>query len=601
LTSNLPPTISCLISRGGRTTRATGALFRCGSLDEIPCGPNGAIALVPFCMIRERGFEAHSADEQILVLVVEDETEVVSAAVTANDCDESIEYSTPVYEPDDEGYVRLVQRVISEEIQQGEGSNFLISREARTKLEGPVPVLAEQMFWRLVRMEPNAYMTFCFSDGDTYWIGASPERNVTIRDRTITMNPICGTLPKRPDLTPEELLAFVTDPKEIHELFQVVDETLKMMARLSPTGGRVLGPYLKEMASVIHTEYVLQGEADLTPIEAFRQSMFAPTMVGSPLQNAARVIARHESSSRGYYSSAILLLDKDEQSLDSAITIRTMELRADGTGIVRAGASLVRDSNPNDEVREVAAKASAMFGALGPSSRPSAVLDAAATPQVLEALASRNTTLSEFWMAPQGTVADAPTGLRAILIDHEDDFSAMLGHLLHHAGIDTEVLPFDADVASGDADLFVLGPGPGDPLATSDRKIRRLHERVATLLAAEVPFIAVCLSHQVLCHTLGLEIESLDPPLQGVQRLVDLYGEQEHVGFYNTFIPVAPQTQPQGVEMALSGQHVVSLRSARFISYQFHVESVLTSRGMQILQAGVAHLTQPLVAPKAAG
>jgi phenazine biosynthesis protein phzE len=92
---------------------------------------------------------------------------------------------------------------------------------------------------------------------------------------------------------------------------------------------------------------------------------------------------------------------------------------------------------------------------------------------------------------------------------------------------------------------------------------------------------------------------TLDPPLQGVQRVIDLYGEEQRVGFYNTFIPVAPQTPLPGVEMAVSGEHVISLRSPKFVSYQFHVESVLTTRGMRILEDGVTHLMQALVEPKA--
>ena len=38
----------------------------------------------------------------------------------------------------------------------------------------------------------------------------------------------------------------------------------------------------------------------MDPIEAFRESMYAATMVGSPLENAARVIHRHEPESRRY-------------------------------------------------------------------------------------------------------------------------------------------------------------------------------------------------------------------------------------------------------------------------------------------------------------
>jgi len=580
--------------RNGRTTRATGALVRCSVLAEIPRHGLATIALVPFCQLRERGFEAHSEGEQILALVVDQVADLDPDSREARD-ESPIRFSRPVYTPDDGVYSQIVRDVVRQEIQAGEGSNFVISREARTKITNFGPQIAEQIFWRLVRLEPNAYLTFSFCDGTTHWIGASPERNVTIRGRTIVMNPICGTLPKTPDLSEADLLAFVTDPKEIHELFQVVDEELKMMARLCPTGGRVVGPCLKEMGAVIHTEYVLEGETDVPPLDAFRESMFAPTMVGSPLQNAARVITRHEPGSRRYYSSAILILEGQgaETSLDSAITIRTMELRSDGTGLVRAGASIVRDSDPEAEVQEVAAKASTLLGALGPPGR-ARVTGPPASQQVLDALRSRNSKLSEFWMTAQPDLLKPPSGLRAVLVDHEDDFSFMLAHLLRHAGIETEVRSFEDAVSRGDADVFVLGPGPGNPLATEVAKIRILHERIRTFVTEEVPFIAVCLSHQVLCHALGLDLVRLDPPLQGVQKTVDLFGAREHVGFYNTFIPVARDAPPSGVEMSILGEHVIALRSRRFVSFQFHVESVLTTRGMQILENGVAFLRPSL-------
>ena len=82
------------------------------------------------------------------------------------------------------------------------------------------------------------------------------------------MNPISGTFRKSADQSVEQLQAsfseFLKDQKEIDELFMVTDEELKMMCRICPDGGAIIGPQALEMAHLIHTEYVLQGLSFVT-------------------------------------------------------------------------------------------------------------------------------------------------------------------------------------------------------------------------------------------------------------------------------------------------------------------------------------------------
>ena len=113
----------------------------------------------------------------------------------------------------------------------------------------------------------------------------------------------------------------------------VVDEELKMMARICEDGGRVLGPYLKEMAHLAHTEYFIEGQTSRDVREVLRETLFAPTVTGSPLESACRVIRRYEPQGRGYYSGVAALIGGDGQggrTLDSAILIRTAEIEGDG-------------------------------------------------------------------------------------------------------------------------------------------------------------------------------------------------------------------------------------------------------------------------------
>src|SRR5690606_7278126 len=137
------------------------------------------------------------------------------------------------------------------------------------------------------------------------------------------------------------------------ELSVVVDEELKMMCTVGDMGGVVVGPRLKEMAHLAHTEYELRGRPSLDVRVVLRETMFAATVTGSPVQNACRVIERYERGGRGYYAGALALLGQDAngaQTLDSPILIRTADIAPDGSLEVPVGATLVRHSDPESEV-----------------------------------------------------------------------------------------------------------------------------------------------------------------------------------------------------------------------------------------------------------
>ena len=175
--------------------------------------------------------------------------------------------------------------------------------------------------------------------GDRWLIGASPERHVSLDAGQVRMNPISGTFRLR-GLTDQAarkqgLLDFLADEKEIYELFMVVDEELKMMCDICSEGGLVLGPFLKPMTHLVHTEYLLAGRTHRDPREVLRDSMFAATVTGSPVENACRLIARYEPQGRGYYASVLALLGRDadgEPTLDAPILIRTADVDLSGTG-----------------------------------------------------------------------------------------------------------------------------------------------------------------------------------------------------------------------------------------------------------------------------
>ncbi|WP_199815945.1 anthranilate synthase family protein [Streptomyces sp. NRRL S-241] len=573
-------------------------------LADLPVGEQPALALVPFRQIRERGFDVRDDGTPLSVLVAEEAHEVPLAEALAGLPQHPVRVDGGGFDVPDEEYAATVRRVIEDEIGRGEGANFVIRRTYEGRIGGFGPADALALFRRLLEGERGAYWTYVVHTGERTLVGASPEVHVRMSGGTVVMNPISGTY-RYPagGPTAESLLAFLGDRKETEELSMVVDEELKMMCTVGDRGGVVVGPRLKEMSHLAHTEYELRGRSSMDVREVLRETMFAATVTGSPVQNACRVIERYEAGGRGYYAGALALLGVDPagaQTLDSPILIRTADIAADGVLRVAVGATLVRHSDPDGEVAETHAKAAGVLAALGV--RPAAPRPAfegarlADDPRVRAALAARRSDLAPFWLRMQER--PAPVTGHALVVDGEDTFTAMLAHVLRVAGLAVTVRRYDAPGLRAAALAWegpiVLGPGPGNPADPADPRMRMLRALTADLLAGHRHgLVGVCLGHELLAAELGLPLVRKAEPAQGAQVRIGLFGAEEVVGFYNTYTAHcdgagAERLAAAGVEVArdpATGE-VHALRSAGggFAGVQFHPESVLTLRGADLLR-----------------
>ncbi|MDQ0751919.1 phenazine biosynthesis protein phzE [Streptomyces africanus] len=562
---------------------------------DTPAGPSGrhdTLVVMPYRQIAERGFAAPDDGSPLIALRVTEQERMPLTEAVSRIGDRPIRLNGGRFDVDDEAYADVVRRVITDEIGHGVGANFVIKRSFITQITDYSPRSALTLFRRLLEQESGGYWTFVIHTGDRTFVGATPERHISVRAGTAVMNPISGTY-RYPASGPTlpEVMAFLADRKEADELYMVVDEELKMMARICEGGGRVTGPYLKEMARLAHTEYFIEGRTGRDPREILRETMFAPTVTGSPLESAARVIDRYEPEGRGYYSGVVALIGRDEhgaRELDSAILIRTADIDADGRVRIGVGATLVRHSDPESEVAETRAKASGLINAL----RTDGATRFADHPDVRSALARRNDKIAEFWLADEAARSrpePALSGARVLVVDAEDTFTSMIGHQLRSMGLSVTVRRFDAPYSFHGYDLVVMGPGPGDPRDSSHPKIAHLRDAVRRLLDERRPFLAVCLSHQVLSRELGFPLIRRAVPNQGTQREIDLFGARERVGFYNTFAAHSADDKRECpgvgvIEVSRDPEtgEVHALRGPHFASVQFHAESVLTQEGVRI-------------------
>ncbi|QKV95438.1 phenazine-specific anthranilate synthase [Streptomyces sp. NA02950] len=609
-----PDTVEVLTGPVGEVERLTDIPLPAGA-PEGGAAVADALALVPFRQIRERGFDVRDDGTPLAVLRPEETYELPLAEVLDALPAHRVNVEGGAFDVDDDAYAEIVRQVIADEIGTGEGANFVIRRTFRGEIPDFGSTDALALFRRLLAGERGAYWTYVvrLADGRTL-VGASPEVHVRMSGGTVVMNPISGTY-RYPagGADADGLLAFLHDRKEVEELSMVVDEELKMMCTVGDRGGVVIGPRLREMAHLAHTEYELRGRSSLDVREVLRETMFAATVTGSPVQNACRVIERYEpagpdGAGRGYYAGALALIGRDgggAQTLDSPILIRTADIDGAGALKVPVGATLVRHSDPRGEVAETHAKAAGVLTALGVRPGPAAPSregvrpGLADDPRVRAALDARRADLAPFWLRMQ-TVEEPTDGVgglsgHALVIDGEDTFTAMLAHLLRTSGLTVSVRRYDEpgvrEAALAHEGPVVLGPGPGDPGDTADPKMRFLRGLAADLVAGHRHgLLGVCLGHELIAAELGLEIVRKEVPFQGAQERIDFFGREETVGFYNTFTArceaaVETELAMHRVELsrdAGSGD-VHALRGPGFAGVQFHPESVLTMDGVGVV------------------
>ncbi|MFE6721768.1 anthranilate synthase family protein [Streptomyces albidoflavus] len=578
--------------------------------DQATGARDDVLVLMPYRQLAERGFACADDGTPLVAMTVTGKQQLPLGEALTRLPDVPTPLTGGGFDFDDAAYEDVVRRVVKEMIGTGEGANFVIKRTFVADITDYGPHSAPALFRRLLARESGAHWTFLIHTGTRTLVGASPERHVSLQGGRVVMNPISGTY-RYPASGPtlEGVLEFLDDRKETDELYMVLDEELKMMARICPGGGRVVGPYLKEMAWLAHTEYFIEGRTDRDVRDILRETMFAPTVTGSPLESACRTIESYEPGGRGYYSGVAALIGRDASGrrvMDSAILIRTADITPGGRLGIGVGATIVRHSEPACEAAETRAKAAGLVAALGGGG----TRRLAGHPSVCRALERRNDPIAAYWLAGTGhdvTAADDLAGRSVLVVDAEDTFTSMIEQQLRSLGLIVTVRRYDEEHAFDAHDLVVLGPGPGDPRDAAHPRMRHLHTAVDTLLRERRPFFAVCLSHQVLGLRLGLPLHRRTVPNQGVQKEIDLFGTREQVGFYNTFslrseddVVFPDGVGPVRVSRDRATGEVHALRGPGFASLQFHAESVLTRQGPHILGTGLARLLAPARRARAA-
>ena len=418
-----------------------------------------------------------------------------------------------------------------------------------------------KVFKRLARSNPAPYGALMNLGEQEYLVSASPEMFVRVEGDCIETCPISGTIARGADaLTDaEQVRLLLNSAKDESELSMCTDVDRNDKARVCEPGSvRVVGRRQIEMYSrLIHTVDHVKGslKAGFDALDGFLSHTWAVTVTGAPKLSAMQYLEEYEKSPRRWYGGAIGHIGFDG-NLNTGLTLRTIRIK-DGVAEVRAGATLLMDSDPESEEKETRLKARALMAAMGVDVQPIA------------------------------TSIQCETGtqfahMRVLMVDHEDSFVHSLGDCFRRLGAELQTLrpePARRYLKQGNVDLVVLSPGPSAPERFA------MAQTIAAALKRNIPIFGVCLGLQGIVEYFGGDLRQLTVPMHGKQSVIS-HGESDlfsglpsplPAGRYHSLVAAS---MPQCLEVTARTEDgevmAVEHRELPIWSVQFHPESIMS-------------------------
>lgn len=346
------------------------------------------------------------------------------------------------------------------------------------------------IFERLKKANPSPYGFLMNLGEQEYLVGASPEMFVRVNGNVVETCPISGTIARGGDALgdADQIRTLLNSEKDHSELTMCTDVDRNDKSRICIPGSiEVIGRRQIEMYSkLIHTVDHVTGKLrqGFDALDAFLSHTWAVTVTGAPKLWAMQFIEKNEKSPRRWYGGAVGCVTFDG-NINTGLTLRTVRIH-EGVAEVRAGATLLFDSVPEDEEAETRLKASAMIQAI--------TQDAAST---------TDGDVSEF---------NDGAGLHILMVDHQDSFVNTLADYFRQTGAKVTTLRFgfeQSDIEALNPDLVVLSPGPGKP---SDFNVS---DTISMVQSLNLPIFGVCLGLQGIVEHFGGSLALLDIPQHG--------------------------------------------------------------------------------------
>jgi isochorismate synthase len=232
---------------------------------------------------------------------------------------------------------------------------------------------AKQLLWRLRAVDPDCY---AFASPEPppdltrpagILVGASPELLVARRGREVRATPLAGSAPRFGDFKRDQISArrLVSSEKDREEHEVVVEDVARVLGGYCDGLTRPMEPELMGTANVWHLASPFAGrlhDPSVTALDLVAALHPTPAVCGTPREEAREALSQLEPIDRGCYAGPVGWVDANGDG-EWAIALRCAEITGT-TARLFAGAGIVADSVPEEELDETEAKFRALLDSL---------------------------------------------------------------------------------------------------------------------------------------------------------------------------------------------------------------------------------------------
>jgi len=197
---------------------------------------------------------------------------------------------------------------------------------------------------------------FGWQEGDSTFLGASPELLVAREGSFFRLAPLAGSAPRGADPETDRHFgdALLASPKDREEHAIVIDDAVRRLRPLSVTLERSPNPQLHKFATVQHLATPISGTTTARLLDLAAVLHPTPAVGGAPRAEALAFIEKMEGIDRGWYAGGIGWADPSGDG-EIALGLRSALVRGDHA-TVYAGNGIVASSDPESELEETRLK-----------------------------------------------------------------------------------------------------------------------------------------------------------------------------------------------------------------------------------------------------
>ncbi|RUS92857.1 menaquinone-specific isochorismate synthase [Trichormus variabilis SAG 1403-4b] len=217
----------------------------------------------------------------------------------------------------------------------------------------------------LRQLHPNCYVFSTSNGKGQNFIGASPERLISIQNQQLITDALAGSAPrgKTPREDAENANKLINSTKEKHEHKLVLDFITQRLSQLG-LFPQILAPRLRQLSNIQHLWTPISAVVpdNVHPLRIVAQLHPTPAVAGAARDIACTEIRNYESFERGLYAAPLGWVD-GSGNCEFIVGIRSALIDGNRARLY-AGAGIVAGSDPDKEFAEVQLKLQALLKAL---------------------------------------------------------------------------------------------------------------------------------------------------------------------------------------------------------------------------------------------